>query len=94
MLRQYFLELYRKNKMIMYKMYNMYTMAAFLYILYSYSLLKYWYPTPNRRGIPSQIICSMPIKEIGAKNYDIKYDIKAVNPNRKNKEDNRPWKNC
>jgi hypothetical protein len=32
----------------------------------------------------------MPIKEIGAKNYD----IKAVNPNRKNKEDNRPWKNC
>ena len=25
MLRQYFLELYRKNKMIMYKMYNMYT---------------------------------------------------------------------
>jgi len=90
MLRQYFLELYRKNKMIMYKMYNMYTMAAFLYILYSYSLLKYWYPTPNRRGLPSQIICSMPIKEIGAKNYD----IKAVNPNRKNKEDNRPWKNC
>lgn len=87
MLRQYFLELYRKNKMIMY---NMYTMTAFLYILYSYSLLKYWYPTTNRRGIPSQIICSMPIKEIGAKNYD----IKAVNPNRKSKEDNGPRKNC